>query len=117
VTGIGRRTAAEAGRAIADALAAAGQPHALGGALALGVAGVPRGTKDVDVNVFVEDGAVPAVIETLVALGISIDSAAAVARARRDGMFVGHWDGISSASSRCATARSITGTSGAGSWR
>lgn len=48
-----RRTAAEAGRAIADALRAGAISHALGGALALGVAGVPRGTKDVDVNVFV----------------------------------------------------------------
>ena len=48
-----RRTAAEAGRTIADALGAAGIPYALGGALALAVAGVPRGTRDVDVNVFV----------------------------------------------------------------
>lgn len=91
---VGRRTAAEAGRAIADALGAAGFSHALGGALALGVAGVPRGTKDVDVNVFVEVEEVPGVIETLSGLGIELDAEACLARARRDGMFVGSWDGM-----------------------
>lgn len=88
------RTAAEAGRAIADALRAAGHPHALGGALALGVAGVPRGTKDVDVNVFVDDAAIPNVIATLAQLGIELDGEAALAHARRDGMFIGIWDGM-----------------------
>ena len=94
VTEIGRRTAAEAAREIADALAAAGLPHAIGGALALGVAGVPRGTKDVDVNVFVDDEQVPHVIDALSALGIEVQREAALARARRDGMFVGMWDGM-----------------------
>lgn len=91
---LGRRTAAEAARAIADALRDRGFPHAIGGALALGVAGVPRGTKDVDVNVFVDDGQLPAVVETLAALGISLDPADALAAARADGMFVGAWDGM-----------------------
>lgn len=91
---IGRRTAAEAGRAIADALRERGHDYALGGALALGVAGVPRGTKDVDVNVFVGDDMLPDVIETLRALGITIERDAAIARAHRDGMFVGVWDGM-----------------------
>ena len=91
---VGRRTAAEAAREIADALAAAGLPHAIGGALALGVAGVPRGTKDVDVNVFVDDDQVPHVIDALSALGIEVQREAALARARRDGMFVGMWDGM-----------------------
>lgn len=89
-----RRTAAEAARAIADALAERGFPHAIGGALALGVAGVPRGTKDVDINVFVDDDDVPAVIEVLRTLGVELDPPAARARARRDGMFVGLWDGM-----------------------
>jgi hypothetical protein len=91
---IGRRSAVDAGRAIADALRAAGHPHAIGGALALGVAGVPRGTRDVDVNVFVELDRLPAVIDSLAALGIRIDAPAAIARAERDGMFVGDWDGM-----------------------
>lgn len=89
-----RRTAGEAGRAIADALSLGGVPYALGGALALGVAGVPRGTKDVDVNVFVEPDAIGDVIDVLAALGITIDGRAAIARATRDGMFVGSWDGM-----------------------
>ncbi|MEM9191632.1 MAG: hypothetical protein AAGF12_20840 [Myxococcota bacterium] len=89
-----RRTAADAGRAIADALRKAGYSHALGGALALGVAGVPRGTKDVDVNVFVEDSELPGVIACLMGLGIKLDEEACLARARRDGMFVGDWDGM-----------------------
>ncbi len=88
------RDAAAAARAIADALQAAGVRHAIGGALALGVAGVPRGTNDVDVNVFTdEDGTVRA-IEALTQLGIAVDRAAALARARRDGMFAGVWDGM-----------------------
>ena len=47
---LGRRRAAEAAEAIADALSSAGYNYAIGGALALGVAGVPRGTKDVDIS-------------------------------------------------------------------
>jgi hypothetical protein len=90
----GRTDAGEAGRAIADALRAANLPHALGGALALGVAGVPRGTKDVDVNVFVGLDEVPRVISTLASLGIVLDAPAALRRAERDGMFVGTWDGM-----------------------
>ncbi len=91
---LGRRSAVDAGRAIADALRSAAQPYALGGALALGVAGVPRGTKDVDVNVFVEPDALMPVIDALTALGIRVDAPTALARARRDGMFVGDWDGM-----------------------
>ena len=94
MTALGRRTAAEAGRAIADALEAAGLPYALGGALALGVAGVPRGTKDVDVNVFVDEDRVPAVLDALAALGIAFQRDACLTRARHDGMFVGSWDGM-----------------------
>ncbi len=59
-----RRTAAEAGRVIADALGAHGVPYALGGALALA------------------------------AVGVATDRTAAKARAARDGMFVGTWDGM-----------------------
>lgn len=89
-----RRTAAEAGRAIAEALASRSVPHALGGALALGVAGVPRGTKDVDVNVFVELDQLGAVFDALASVGVAVDRASASAQAARDGMFVGDWDGM-----------------------
>jgi hypothetical protein len=88
------RSAGDAAQLIADALGRAGLPYAIGGALALAIAGVPRGTADVDVNVFVEEAGVRKVIDVLQALGIALDVEAALARARRDGMFVGRWDGM-----------------------
>ena len=91
---IAERSAAEAARAIADALGGAGIPYAIGGALALAIAGVPRGTADVDVNVFVDDTALPPVLGVLHGLGIAFDDAQAIDHARRDGMFVGRWDGM-----------------------
>ncbi|MGE0791077.1 MAG: hypothetical protein AB7S26_35725 [Sandaracinaceae bacterium] len=94
MTELGRRTAAEAGQRIADALSAAGLDYALGGALALGVAGVPRGTRDVDVNLFVEPERLPVAIETLSSLGIALNLEHAIASAQRDGMFIGVWDGM-----------------------
>lgn len=88
------RGAAEAAQRIADALEVAGFSYAIGGALALAIAGVPRGTADVDVNVFVPEERARDVIGVLAALGIEIDAEHAVARAERDGMFVGRWDGM-----------------------
>lgn len=69
-------------------------PYALGGALALGVAGVPRGTKDVDVNVFVDESEAPRVMDALAELGIAFQRDACRAQAKDDGMFVGSWDGM-----------------------
>lgn len=91
---IPERGAAESAQRIADALEVAGVPYAIGGALALAVAGVPRGTADVDVNVFIDIDRIDAVIDALLGLGIEIDRTAATARARRDGMFVGRWEGM-----------------------
>ena len=86
--------AAEAGLAIARALQEEGIPYALGGALALGAHGVPRGTLDVDVNVFTEEGALPRIVARLQSLGVEVELDAARARSQRDGMFVGRWAGI-----------------------
>lgn len=91
---IAERSAAENAQRIADALEAAGLPYAIGGALALAIAGVPRGTADVDVNVFVGEERVRTVIDVLLGLGIEVDEAAAIPRAQRDGMFVGRWNGM-----------------------
>ena len=44
--------AIEAARQIGSCLDEDGVPYAIGGALALGVWGVPRATKDVDLSVF-----------------------------------------------------------------
>ncbi len=86
--------AAEAGLRIARALESEGLAHALGGALALGAHGVPRGTIDVDVNVFVEEGELPRLIGILRSLGIAIDEPTALSSAARDGMFTGGWSGM-----------------------
>lgn len=67
--------------------------YAIGGALALAIAGVPRGTADVDVNVFVPEARVQEVITVLSKLGIDFPAAAAE-QAHREGMFVGRWDGM-----------------------
>src|ERR1700741_5269785 len=75
------RSAAESAQAIANAFEAASIPYAIGGALALAVAGVPRGTADVDVNVFVDASRVGEVLDVLLALGIEIDRNVAMARA------------------------------------
>lgn len=91
---IAERSAAESAQRIADALEAAGIPYAIGGALALAVAGVPRGTADVDVNVFIQDAELDALFGVLQQLGIEIDRVAATDRARRDGMFIGRWEGM-----------------------
>lgn len=91
---IGDRSAADAAQQIADALECEGLSYAIGGALALAIAGVPRGTADVDVNVFVSEDRVGEVIAVLQRLGVDVDAGAAAAQAQRDGMFVGAWDGM-----------------------
>jgi hypothetical protein len=87
------RSAADAAQRIADALEAAGMSYAIGGALALAIAGVPRGTADVDVNLFVPEERVADAMAVLATLGIDIPATAA-AQARERGMFVGRWDGM-----------------------
>src|SRR5688572_12718853 len=79
---------------IADAFERANIPYAIGGALALGIWGVPRGTVDVDVNVFVEGDDLDRAIAILQRLGIDLDLARARAESATRGMFVGLWDGM-----------------------
>lgn len=85
----------EAAERIADQLEAAGVPYALGGALALGAAGFPRGTTDVDLNVFVEPSEAVRVAQLLQPLGIEFGSEDAIAvAADQKGLFIGYWDGM-----------------------
>lgn len=86
--------AADAGLEIARALEADQIPYALGGALALGAHGVPRGTLDVDINVFVDDATLPRLVACLRALGVDLELEIALRSAARDGMFIGHWAGM-----------------------
>lgn len=64
--------------AIADALAAAKIPYAIGGAIALGYYALPRATQDIDLNVFVGTADFDRVAATLAQLGVdvSVDRAA-----------------------------------------
>lgn len=91
---IAERSAAEAAQCIADALERSNIPYAIGGALALAVAGVPRGTADVDVNVFIDAQQLSDLVDVLQQLGIQVDKETAIERTRHDGMFVGRWDGM-----------------------
>lgn len=88
------RGAAEAARELSTALESSGVPYAIGGALALAVAGVPRGTLDVDINLFVDEAQLGDVIDVLASAGVKVDPATAMASAVRDGMFVGRLDGM-----------------------
>ncbi len=56
--------------ALHDSLAGSGIPHAFGGALALAYHATPRGTVEIDLNVFLPIGDAAEVIEQLTASGI-----------------------------------------------
>jgi len=88
------RSAVEVARHVADTLEAAGVPYAIGGALALGVWGFPRATNDVDVDVFVEAGALEPVLAVLARSGLQIDVPAALASARDRGDCRAYMDGL-----------------------
>jgi hypothetical protein len=79
---------------IAAAFERANIPYAVGGAIALGIWGVPRGTVDVDVNAFVEADELDRVIEVLQSLGIVLDPERAKTEAAERGMFIGDWEGM-----------------------
>lgn len=89
-----RLDAAEVAERIACALEAAQVPYAIGGALAMGVHGYPRGTLDVDLNVFVAPNALDSVLATLANAGLSFDAALARTQSEHEGMFVGTLDGL-----------------------
>ncbi len=77
--------------AVDGALREAGYPHAFGGAIALAYCTrEPRGTRDLDVNVFVAPDAADAVLDALPE-GVTITAQARRA-ARRDGQVRVMWD-------------------------
>ncbi len=80
-------SAPELARRLADLLEARGVPYAIGGALALGVWGFPRATKDVDLDVFVEPPGLDTVFGVLVQAGCSLDANAARSQAADRGDF------------------------------
>jgi hypothetical protein len=73
--------------ALATALDAARVPYALGGAVCLAAWGVPRATRDVDLNVFVDESGLDAVFAALAAAGCDVDRVASRASAAERGDF------------------------------
>jgi hypothetical protein len=65
-------------------------PYAIGGALALGVWGVPRMTSDVDIAVFAGEGELDRVLEAVERAGAMVDRDEARRAVTRAGFFVAH---------------------------
>jgi hypothetical protein len=78
--------------AIANALAEARIPYAIGGANALAYYATVRATQDIDVNVFVPASEAPKVLDVLGALGVATDRPGLAAQATRDGQLRVFWE-------------------------
>ncbi|MFA5785753.1 MAG: hypothetical protein WDA71_02025 [Actinomycetota bacterium] len=77
---------------VARAFRAARIPYAFGGALALAYYGEPRGTVDIDVNVFVSSRQAGRVLDRLERIGCAVDRAALRDRIEQDGQARVFWD-------------------------
>jgi hypothetical protein len=89
-----RMDAAEVARLLADALERAGIPHAIGGAISLGYWAEPRGTHDVDINLFLEPDQSGPALDALVEAGLDIDRNEAIASGRERGDARGFLQGM-----------------------
>jgi hypothetical protein len=78
---------------LAQTLAAAQLPHAFGGAIALAYYATPRGTRDVDINVFLPARAFDRVLEAIVPLGVDPPTPAQRRSLARDEQVRLVWDG------------------------
>lgn len=78
--------------ALEQGFAAAGIPHAFGGAHALAYYATPRATVDIDLNVFVPAARAPEVLALLGGLGVAADDPELVSRIERDGQARVFWD-------------------------
>ena len=84
----------EVGIRIAASLREHGVEYAIGGALALNLWGPARGTRDVDINLFVTEDRLGQAFDALRAAGVGFDPTEARRRAGREGMFVGRASGM-----------------------
>lgn len=80
---------AQVAKSVGLALEQAGVDYAIGGALALGIHGALRATRDVDVNVFCEPSQWPRAVSALVSAGVKVDEPAALREAASEGWFTG----------------------------
>jgi hypothetical protein len=87
-------SAEEVARELADGLEAKSVPYAVGGALALGLWGVPRGTVDVDLNVWLDPTRPTAAAELLADLGCEFRTAAVVRSFLDKGWAFVLWRGV-----------------------
>jgi hypothetical protein len=78
--------------ALERAFRSAAIPHAFGGAIALAYYAVPRGTHDVDINLFVPASELDRVLAALEPLGVTAPGEAARAQGERDGQLRVYWD-------------------------
>jgi hypothetical protein len=78
--------AIEAARRIGERLDEDGIPYGIGGALALGVWGAPRATKDVDLTVFVARDELPRVLDSLERAGVMLSREQAAIDVARIGL-------------------------------
>lgn len=74
---------------VAQVFEGSGVPYAIGGAIAYALWGPPRGTMDVDLNLFVPPDRVAAALEPLRRFGARFDSPDVGAEAAESGMVVG----------------------------
>jgi hypothetical protein len=79
---------------LAAALDAAGVPYAIGGAIAYGLWGDPRGTHDVDLNLFVDHDGLDAALDVLEAAGVVLDRDAAHRADQEGDVIVGWCEGM-----------------------
>jgi hypothetical protein len=86
--------AIDVSRVLADALEAAGVPYAVGGALSYGYWADPRGTHDVDLNLFVPPEDADGALDPLISAGLQIDRAGALRTARERGDARGTFQGM-----------------------
>lgn len=84
----------EAARRLAAALAEQDVSYAIGGALALGFWGMPRGTLDVDLTLFVPTDDPRTVIELLRGIGCDVDDTIALPTLREHGFCTGTIAGV-----------------------
>jgi hypothetical protein len=89
-----RPSPAEVARDIAGALESRGYEHALGGAIALGYWGAPRGTIDVDVTIYVPPDDPGACVDLLRAIGCQVERGAALATLREHGFCRVNYRGV-----------------------
>jgi hypothetical protein len=79
---------------LTGALESAVIPYAIGGALAYGVWSAPRGTHDVDLNIFLAEDHVDAVLDVLMTVGCVFDREDSHRRAREGAVVVGRLAGM-----------------------